>query len=277
MQRYDIYYENLGGEETYLDKLVELLEGGQHISFHIDGLIIELNPETEVKKEDIVEQINNARNDFEQGNEVVERQEDESLLMFSKRLSQMSRTSNSYFSAMYKEHQIVAAPNCTDFDILYQIMQINGKIIEENKDNKEEMNANPGEDYMRFGKRVFEELKNGRNVRGHFNYVTMPFTSDLANTEEFFGSSDVFTFSSMIYNLQYVREKQQEAFDNAHEKSKEENELTPEKLAKVSEATEEFEEQTRDELSRIETTNNFAEQAEEFEKQVKNDLHSNPR
>lgn len=259
MQRYDIYYENLGEEETYLGKLVELLEGGQHISFHIDGLIIELNPETEVKKEDIVEQINNARNDFEQGNEVVERQEDESLLMFSKRLSQMSRKSNSYFSAMYKEHQIVAAPNCTDFDILYQIMQINSKIIME--EISEEMYANMGEDYMHFGERVFEELKKGKNVKGHFNNVTMPFTSDLANTEEF-TYSDAFTFSSMIYNMQYMMQKQQEAFDKAREKSKEGNELVPEKLAEVSEATKEFEKQTRDDLSITEPVNDLAEQVE---------------
>lgn len=220
MQRYDIYYENIGGKETYLDKLVELLEGGQAISFHIDGLIIELNPESDIKTEDIVAQINNARNNFEQNHEVIAKEDDESLHMFSRRLAQMSRKTNSYYSAMYKGYQIIAAPNCREFDILYQMMQINRQIIEQDGVLKEEMDADFSEDYMHFGKRVFEELKKGKNIIGHFNKINMPFTPDLANIDDFVSlpnPSDAFTFSRMIDSVQNVMIKQQEAFNNVQE------------------------------------------------------------
>ena len=184
MKKNDIFYENIGGEEEYMDKIIELLDGNQTISFHIDGLIIDLIPG--MTKDEVTNKINSTKAEFEKEEQTVEIQEDESLLGFSKRLSQMSNSSNSYFSSIYKSQKIVAAPGCTDFDILYQIMQINAKIISKDE-NAEEIQARSGEDYMHFGERIFEELKKGKNIIGHFNNITMPFTSDLANFMDFIG------------------------------------------------------------------------------------------
>ena len=213
MKKYDIFYENLGGEEEYLDQIIELLDGNQNISFHIGGLIIDLIPG--MTKDEVINKINTTKAEYEKEEEIVKIQEDESLLTFSKRLSLMSKSRSSYFSTIYKSQKIIAAPGCTDFDILYQIMQINATILSKDG-NTEEIQARFGEDYMQFGARVFEELKKGKNINGHFNYVTMPFTSDLANFNNFY-SSDAFTFSSMIHNMQYVINEQYEAFRNAKE------------------------------------------------------------
>ena len=213
MGKYDIFYENIGGEKEYLDNLQELLDGDQNISFSIQGLIVDLHPG--MTKEDILNAINSKREEAENNAKPVEMQEGESLLAFSKRIAGMSKSYKSYFSSTYKSQKIIACPESTDFDMLYQMMQINSKILS-NDENVEDFSAIPGEDYMSFGQRIFQELKNGKNIIGHFNFITMPFTSDLANLDSFV-YSDAFTFSSMIYNMLYVRDRQNEAFDNARE------------------------------------------------------------
>ena len=221
MKRYSIFYENIGGSEHYLDKIMELLDGQQSILFHIDGYIVDLDPG--MTKDEVINRINVTKDKFKKEEmKIVERQEDESLIAFAKRIVQMSKTNNSYYRVIYKSQQIIAAPGCDDFGILYQIMQINAKILAEDE-NTEKMQANPGEEYMHFGERIFKELQKGKNIKGYFNSVIMPFTSDLDNLSEFIGRtrsggmkpSDAFTFASMINHLQYVMYEQAEAFENA--------------------------------------------------------------
>ena len=66
--------------------------------------------------------------------------------------------------------------------------RISGQKKRGSKDeNAEEIQARSGEDYMHFGERIFEELKKGKNIIGHYNNITMPFTSDLANLMDYIG------------------------------------------------------------------------------------------
>ena len=44
MKKYDIFYENIEDKENYLKILAQLLKQQLNISFHINGLIIELTP-----------------------------------------------------------------------------------------------------------------------------------------------------------------------------------------------------------------------------------------
>ena len=132
MKRYSIFYENIGGSEHYLDKIMELLDGQQSILFHIDGYIVDLDPG--MTKDEVINRINVTKDKFKKEEmEIVERQEDESLIAFAKRIVQMSKTNNSYYRVIYKSQQIIAAPGCDDFGILYQIMQINAKILADAK------------------------------------------------------------------------------------------------------------------------------------------------
>ena len=215
MKKYDIFYENIEDKENYLKILAQLLKQQLNISFHINGLVIELTPG--MNEEEILNEITKKNNEFEKNKQPIKFEENESLLLFVKRISNMAKSTGSFYSIEYHNHQIKVVPGCTDFDILYQMIQINKEYLTAKKD-AEYVTATPGDDYIQFGEKIFEMGKNGKNLIANFNDIEIPFTSDMFTSDSFIHSG-AFVFSSMFNNMMYVRQKHLEAMSTLETKT----------------------------------------------------------
>ena len=232
MSRYEVRYEFIENKFFYLELLEEILEKGEYVDFNINGLIVTLAPGMNAKE--IEKVILQKNKDFNLDNTFIEIEPKESLLSFSKRITRLAKENNKFYSSNYRGRQIRVVPESTDFDVLYQIVQINLRYLEMHSDKCIDKQASAGQDYMQFGKTIYPFLNCGYNVLGHFNGITIPFTSDMTRNVEYskdYTSIDAMTFCMMFHNMMNAKEKYYEATEGCELASNQE-ENTQKKLSK---------------------------------------------
>ena len=178
---FDIYYEFIENKEEYLELLMLILDKKkpEKIKFIIDGLSVILTPGMSI--EDIKNEIDMVRKEFDSNNIYIEKEKEETLFDFSKRMADLANRSRNYYSSTYHGKTIKAMPGCTYFDILYQMVQINKEKYQAGEIEFDDLFFPYGlDDYTILGKIITEKIMaTNENIYGRFGGVDIPFTTDM--------------------------------------------------------------------------------------------------
>ncbi len=169
--------------------------------------------------QDISNEIERKKMEFDAQHEEVSIQGNEALLIFSKRIAALSNSTKKNYSFIYHGEQIRAVPGCTDFDILYQMIQINARQFASGNIKYEDMPCQPGMEYRTFGNEILARLQENINVNATFNGITIPFTTDMSRSVVYGGSdigTDSFTFTSMFNNMRNAKYKYYDAIEGCN-------------------------------------------------------------
>ncbi len=252
--RFRIHYDDFKDKDNLLTIIASVLKKGNNVRLEIHGLVVKLTPGMD--ETDIENEIKRINKEFEDNKENITIDENESLLSFAKRITKLAKETNSYFTFKYHDKEVKVCPDSEDFDIFYQIVQINKSYIQEQ--GYEEVQAQPGIYYTDFGEKIFEMLKNGEveNAMAIFNGISIPFTKDMVNHVYIikdsiipfnpngnvtFVESDAYSFASMFENMMYMREQHYKIVDYYKQIQQEDSTMTSQKSSPKSENTESVE------------------------------------
>ena len=198
-QKTSIFYENIEDKDNYLEFLEKVLSKYDNVTFYKEGIIIPLC--YDMNANEIEKEINKKTKEFASNNEFIEELDDsKSLLFYAKYYANQASNQKKNYSIKYHNGIIRVVPGSTDFDFLYQCLQINLKYIE--TIGYEEMESKPYEEFTSFGDRIYSKVKSGRNILANFNKVIIPFTTDLITKTNYnYIESDVWTFVMMFAHV----------------------------------------------------------------------------
>ena len=194
MKCYNIYYDLLKNPEQYLESLSTLLEGNQHICFHVDGISVELNPEDGWETSDIDKRIQQesrkvARNGFIR----TLKRSDEPLTEFLSTLIKNSKKNNVNYSYEYNGGLITISPGTSLEEACFKVWQINNAWINARESKPKIINISPNMNPVQIGIEVSNQANHNRKIShgcwtpsiiAKYGEIKVPFTPDLLEIEE---------------------------------------------------------------------------------------------
>ena len=223
MKYCNIYYDLLKNQEQYLEILSTLLEGKQHICFHVDGISVELKPEDGWETSDIDKRIEEeSRRVAKNGFIRTLKRRDVPLTGFLSNLIKNSKKNNVNYSYEYNGGLITISPETSLEEACFKVWQINNAWINARESKPQIIKTSPNMNPIQIGIDVSNQADHNRiishgrwtpSIIAKYGEIEVPFTPDLLEIEE---RSSIGYFAKLAGEVPKYLYKMEEALRQAN-------------------------------------------------------------